>query len=190
MTKDQDYFIKLLASEYHVSDIFDIKDIDEVMRVVVKRHQSNSDPLEPSEYGTLREVLRMFMAENIDRRTREEENSGILQHVHNGVKLIQAIDTRTLPTPKTEENDNRINFAAKIKAALLTPEKIGSYIPGFAAQTLCRLYEKQCEENGTPLKESEKFSLDEWNNSGIGQEFAKLGGFIAKHAAKRLAKSS
>lgn len=174
MARSKEYFINKLKNGYRVEMIFQQRDLDEMEAVVIQDHIREGHQLsEKEDYGTLREVLRMFMAENIDRKQRE--NGPVITTV---TQAIEAIDPKLAPTMHSIDN-----FAATIGEEFLTPENIGSKIPGVVAASICRVYEKEMELKGTPVPENEKFNKERFERSAAGSALSSIFSLIAKNSA-------
>lgn len=170
MARSKEYFIGKLKSEYNVEMIFQQRDLDEMEAVVIQNHIKEGHQLsEKEDYGTLREVLRMFMAENVDRKQRE--TSPIIT---TATQAIEAIDPKLVSQPlKTT-----IDFAAQIHSNLINMENIGKEFPDVAIDVMTGICKRKLEKEGRSITKVDETNLRDANNLMWGPMFTFVGKMI------------
>lgn len=156
MARSKEYFINKLKSGYRVEMIFQQRDLDEMEAVVIQDHIREGHQLsEKEDYGTLREVLRMFMAENIDRKQRE--NGPVIT---TATQAIEAIDPKLVP----QSIKSTVDFAAQISSNLINMKNIGDEFPNVAIDVLTGICKRKLEKEGRVITKIDESNLRDANN--------------------------
>lgn len=176
MERNKEYFMrKIQEGGYKVDQIFDIKDIEEVMALIIHDHDRAGCSLsEKNDYGTLREVLKSFIPANEARRG----NEGMV--ITTATQAITAIDPKLI---KDLDKKSLVEFSANINEKFLEAENLGSVAMSSVLTQISNVAEKSRNARGVYTPDEEKFDAELFKECPAGRAID----FFARTFARKLA---